>query len=581
MSDSYEELSEKKKVMVKGNEHSCLEKKEKYEKEENYVFIDEKYKEYFDNISDIFEDKIDYILKKHFKKNDPTNKNKLLCLNMCVLWQKKFLYLLSKSLNEYEEYKKLHDLKNDQDMKKINDKKKEKDDEKEKQIINNNDNNSTSTTTIISTNNNNNNKNNNNNNNNNKNNNNNENNNNNNMNADDNNIHMTEKIDEATYISKDDLEKDLKSYIQNVKVVDNKNIEVIYNKNYVKDDNRPSAKLSTDEIYYLLVESKKSENEYKKKIFTFLKYLPLFIQSIESKSLREKNILQQKLLLNGDDNINDMNNANNINHINNDNNINHINNDNNINHINNDNNINHINNDNNINHINNTNNINHINNTNNINHINNTNNINHINNTNNFNMNNMENPCEANNFNQNMSSLDIKNKLDSIVNFNCNLSENLEHVFKNKMGNLQFQNKNKFFNNFQTYSIDNEINNMNEKQNDDHTNQTYIHNINNLDDVSKLFENKKNNKSLILPLSKVNDLSLINNISRKSNNGVKEDTYENETSFYIYKNNMDKMNLYGLDLLINLNNNLIYKINHVYSLIQFYTMLAKDVFNET
>ncbi|EUT91449.1 hypothetical protein PFAG_00783 [Plasmodium falciparum Santa Lucia] len=486
MSDSYEELSEKKKVMGKGNENSCLEKKEKYEKEENYVFIDEKYKEYFDNISDLFEDKIDYILKKHFKKNDPTNKNKLLCLNMCVLWQKKFLYLLSKSLNEYEEYKKLHDLKNDQDMKKIDDKKKEKDDEKEKQIINNNDNNSTSTTTIISTNNNI------------------INNNNNNINGNDNNINMTEKVDEGINISKDDLEKDLKSFIKNVKIVDNKNIEVIYNKNYVKDDNRPSAKLSTDEIYYLLVESKKSENEYKKKIFTFLKYLPLFIQSIESKSLREKNILEQKLLLNGEDNINDMNNMNNVNNMNN-----------------------------------------------------------------------------ANNFNQNMSSLDIKNKLDSIVNFNCNLSENLEHVFKNKMGNLQFKDKNKFFNNFQTDSIDNEINNMNEKQNDDHTNQTYIHNINNLDDVSNLFESKKNNKSLILPLSKVNDLSLINNISRKSNNGVKEETNVNENSFYIYKNNMEKMNLYGLDLLINLNNNLIYKINHVYSLIQFYTMLAKDVFNET
>ncbi|EWC89914.1 hypothetical protein PFNF54_01040 [Plasmodium falciparum NF54] len=303
MSDSYEELSEKKKVMGKGNENSCLEKKEKYEKEENYVFIDEKYKEYFDNISDLFEDKIDYILKKHFKKNDPTNKNKLLCLNMCVLWQKKFLYLLSKSLNEYEEYKKLHDLKNDQDMKKIDDKKKEKDDEKEKQIINNNDNNSTSTTTIISTNNNI------------------INNNNNNINGNDNNINMTEKVDEGINISKDDLEKDLKSFIKNVKVVDNKNIEVIYNKNYVKDDNRPSAKLSTDEIYYLLVESKKSENEYKKKIFTFLKYLPLFIQSIESKSLREKNILEQKLLLNGEDNINDMNNMNNMNNVNNVNNV--------------------------------------------------------------------------------------------------------------------------------------------------------------------------------------------------------------------------------------------------------------------
>ncbi|SOV76526.1 conserved Plasmodium protein, unknown function [Plasmodium reichenowi] len=574
MSDSYEELSEKKKVMGKGSENSCLEKKEKYEKEENYVFIDEKYKEYFDNISDLFEDKIDYILKKHFKKNDPTNKNKLLCLNMCVLWQKKFLYLLSKSLNEYEEYKKLHDLKNDQDMKKIDDKKKEKDDEKEKQIINNNDNNSTSTTTIISTNNN----------------------NNNNMNGNDNNINMKEKVDEGINISKDDLEKDLKSFIKNVKVVDNKNIEVIYNKNYVKDDNRPSAKLSTDEIYYLLVESKKSENEYKKKIFTFLKYLPLFIQSIESKSLREKNILEQKLLLNGEDNINDMNNMNNMNNVNNINNmnnindmnnvnnmnnINQINNSNNINQINNSNNINQINNLNNINQINNSNNINQINNSNNINQINNSNNMNHINNANNFNMNNMENPCEENNYNQNMSSVDIKNKLDSIVNFNCNLSENLEDVFKNKMGNLQFKDKNKFFNNFQTDSIDNEINNMNEKQNDDLTNQTYIHNINNLDNVSNLFESKKNNKSLILPLSKVNDLSLINNISRKSNNGVKEETNVNENSFYIYKNNMEKMNLYGLDLLINLNNNLIYKINHVYSLIQFYTMLAKDVFNET
>ncbi|KYO02902.1 hypothetical protein PGSY75_0420600 [Plasmodium gaboni] len=552
MSNSYEELSEKKKkVMGKGKEYSCFEKKEKYEKEENYVFIDEKYKEYFDNISDIFEEKIDYILKKHFKKNDPTNKNKLLCLNMCVLWQKKFLYLLSKSLNEYEEYKKLHDLKNDQDMKKIDDKKKEKDDEKEKHIINNNDNNSTSTTTIISTNNNNM-----------KSNNINDNINNinvddNNMNADDNNINIKENIHEGTNISKDDLEKDLKSYIKNVKVVDNKNIEVIYNKNYVKDDNRPSAKLSTDEIYYLLVESKKSENEYKKKIFTFLKYLPLFIQSIESKSLREKNILEQKLLLNGDDNIDDMNNVNNVNNMNHMDNMNNINNVNNMNHMDNMNNIINVNN------------------------MNNMNNMNNINNVNHFNVNNMENPCETNSFNQNISAVDIKNKLDSIVNFNCNLSENLEHVFKNKMGNLQFKNKNNFFNNFQTNSMDNEINNMNEKQNDDLTNQTYLNNINNLDDVSKLFENKKNNKSLILPLSKVNDLSLINNISRKSNNGVKEDTYENENSFYIYKNNMEKMNLYGLDLLINLNNNLIYKINHVYSLIQFYTMLAKDVFNET
>ncbi|CRG96913.1 conserved Plasmodium protein, unknown function [Plasmodium gallinaceum] len=421
------------------NKCSCIEEEE--EKEDNYVFIDEKYKEYFDSMSDLFEDKVEYILRKHFKKNDPTNKNKLLCLNVCVLWQKKFLLLLSKTLNEYEEYKKLNNLENEKDEKGI---------EKESNGRNN--------------------------------------------------ALEEEKNDENNKIC---IEKDLKSFIKNVKIVDNKNIEVIYDSNDLNDDNRPSAELSTDEIYYLLVESKKSENEYKKKIFTFLKYLPLFIKSIENKSLIEKKILEEKLLLNNLHNKNNQNELLNVNDLN-------------------------------------------------------------------------------ENDNGNISTIEIKHKLDAIVDFNYNLSENLETLFKNGIGNMQAKNLNIFSND--SIQIMNQEENRNiENFNNNQINNDHYHHLNNINNLylSKKDTNKKNNKSFIMPLSKINDLTLINNISTKSNNCTNEETNENETSFYIYKNNMDKMNLYGLDLLINLNNNLIYKINHIYSLIQFYTMLAKDIFNET
>ncbi|CRG99002.1 conserved Plasmodium protein, unknown function [Plasmodium relictum] len=434
----YESNTKKKEIL---NRCSYIEKEEEEkEKEDNYVFIDEKYKEYFDNMSDLFEDKVEYILRKHFKKNDPANKNKLLCLNVCVLWQKKFLLLLSKTLNEYEEFKKLNSLENEKEKKTIEEENDKRDNVLEKE----------------------------------------------------------EKNDEN---KKNCIERDLKSFIKNVKIVDNTNIEVIYDSNDLNDDNRPSAELSTEEIYYLLVESKKSENEYKKKIFTFLKYLPLFIRSIENKSLLEKKILEEKLLLNNLYNKNNQNEILNANDLN-------------------------------------------------------------------------------ENDNGNISTLEIKNKLDAIVNFNCNLSENLETLFKNGIGDIQTKTINKFSkDNIQIINQEGNrnINNFNMNKIDD---DDYHHNYNNLD-ISKNCINKKNSKSLIMPLSKVNDLSLINNISTKSNNCTKEEINENEASFYIYKNDMDKMNLYGIDLLINLNNNLIYKINHIYSLIQFYTMLAKDVFNET
>ncbi|SBS93671.1 conserved Plasmodium protein, unknown function [Plasmodium ovale curtisi] len=488
MNTYYEETSEHKDSSI---DNKAVTSKEKSYNEDNYVFVNEKYREYFDNISDIFEEKIDYILKKHFKKNEPTDKNKLLCLNVCVSWRKTFLQLLSKTLNEYDEYtnenkEKNRNTKEDElDVKEniieiketLGKIEKNKDDiKKEKNILNENNN--------------------------------------------------------------DD--KDLKSYIKNVKVVDNKNIEVIYDDNDIFNDSRPSAELSTDEIYYLLVESKKSENEFKKKIYTFLKYLPLFIRSIENKNLMEKKILEEKLLLNSTCNDNVLvhgytDNLNMYEH--------------------------------------------------------------------NFNIN------TSNTSNTRLSVHEIKNKLDTIVNFNCNLSENLENVFKRGISLIDSQNGRKFCpSNFESINIsDGEMikhNKFGENTNSGEkigqnggTNGAPVEdvnggrgrggdgdeneNFNNMEDNSKNFFNIKNNKSLILPLSRVNDLSLINNISTKSINEIKDEHKENETSLYIYKSNMNELNVYGLDILINVNNTLKNKINHIYSLIQFYTMLAQDVFNDS
>ncbi|CAD2087309.1 conserved Plasmodium protein, unknown function [Plasmodium vinckei lentum] len=456
--------------------------------EENYVFIDEKYKEYFDNISDMFEEKVDYILKKHFKKNDPTNKNKLLCLNACVLWRKKFLQLLGKSLIEYDEHCKTSEKKKDeasQDIKDIN-----KDDDKkcknetEKETSKESEKGGENETKEVDN---------------------------------------VEKTNIQKQNEKNNSENDLKSFIKNVKIIDNKNIEVIYDLNEANEDTRPCAELSTDEIYYLLVESKKSENEYKKKIFTFLKYLPLFIKSIENKSIMEKNILEEKLLNNS------------------------------------------------------------------------------------YDQNEIPNEGETSNINENISILEIKNKLDAIISFNCNLSDNLETVFNNGIDLINNDKNNNKSENFFQYNYDtlNEINNENDENymNDNKNNDNiYGSNMNdnncsvigqkaktsnnstdlkNFENISNKFFNQKTDKSFVLPLSRVNDLSMINNMNLKSNIGLNDDSNKNDSPFYIYKDDMNKINVYGLDMLINLNNDLIYKINHVYSLIQFYTILAKDIFNDT
>ncbi|GAB65332.1 hypothetical protein PCYB_053500, partial [Plasmodium cynomolgi strain B] len=426
-------------------------------KEDNYVFIDEKYKNYFDKISDIFEDKVEYILKKHFKKNEPTNKNKLLCLNVCVLWQKKFLVLLSRSLNEFEAYRKRHELKDGEERQRGEEPGKAANEPGQDRNEKNGDNQRT---------------------------------------------------------------EQLKSFIKNVKVVNNQSIEVVYDANELGDDGRPCAELTTDEIYYLLVESKKSENDLKKNIFTFLKYLPLFIKCIENKSLIEKSILESKLLLNDTQGRNP----------------------------------------------------------------NNEEEVPHSDEVN-VNMNHTQ---------ESLSPMEIQKKLDEIVHFDCNLSENLETIFKAGVGIIDMTNGKKFrIGGMDPLDggthVDNDadkqtINRMeNQQEHDDDTKDEYFQHhatFNNLADLSKNFFSKKNNTSLILPLSKINDLSLINNISTRSNNDAKEELSESEAAFYIYKNNMEKLNLYGMDLLINLNNKLIYKINHIYSLIQFYSMLAKDVFNE-
>lgn len=414
-----------------------IDKREK-ENEENYVFIDEKYKEFFDTMSDIFEDKIEYILNKHFKKNDPKNKNKLVCLNVCVLWLKKYLLLLSRSLNDYEQYLKENN-----------------------ELI-----------------------------------------------QDDSKINISVNEESASQNTKV-VEKDFKSFIKNVKIVDNQNIEVIYDSNDI-NDNRPSAELSTEELYYLLVESKKSENEYKKKIYTFLSYLPLFIKSIEDKNFLEKKILEEKLLIKEGNQNGNPSDANEMNVANRNMNLD-------------------------------------------------------MNMNANINMN--HNEMES----LNISPMEIQDKLNAIVNFDFNLSENLETLFKNDLSNKSNDYKNSFLsgNNKDAMEETKQTNHMNEFT----TNGLYD-------------TNNKQNKSVVMPLSKINDLSLINNVSNKSLRGI-EDGNENElaqeqeNSFYIYKNHMDTTNLYGLDILTNLNNNLIYKINHIYSLIEFYTMLAKDVFNET
>ncbi|SBT32462.1 hypothetical protein POVWA2_012870 [Plasmodium ovale wallikeri] len=489
MNTYYEETSEHKNSSI---DNKTVESKEKLYNEDNYVFINEKYREYFDNISDIFEEKIDYILKKHFKKNEPTDKNKLLCLNVCITWRKTFLQLLSRILHEYDVYRK----ENCEKKRNI----------KEDELVVNE------------------------------------------------NISEIEDMLGKIGNNKDDIKKDknifnehnndndLKSYIRNVKVVDNKNIEVIYDDNDIFNDSRPSAELSTDEIYYLLVESKKSENEFKKKIYTFLKYLPLFIRSIENKNLMEMKILEEKLLLNSTCNDNVL-----------------------------------------------------------------------VHGYNTDNLNSHENNFNVNTSNTRLSVHEIKNKLDTIVNFNCNLSENLENVFKRGINFVDSQNGRKFCpSNFESLHIsDGEMRKHNKFREDTNSGQksgqhegTHAapvedvnacggagtgavasgggnENFNNMEDNSKNFFNLKNNKSLILPLSRVNDLSLINNISTKSINEVKEENKENETSFYIYKSNMNELNVYGLDILINVNNTLKNKINHIYSLIQFYTMLAQDVFNES
>lgn len=448
-------------------------------KEDNYVFIDEKYKPYFDSISDLFEDKVEYILRKHFKKNEPTNKNKLLCLNVCVLWQKRFLVLLSRSLNEFEAYRKRHESKDDEKGRNVtegNGKKQESGEESGKG-------------------------------------------------------ENKPGEDKNQTDGKKQYTQELKSFIKNVKIVDHQSIEVVYDTNELSDDSRPCAELTTDEIYYLLVESKKSENDLKKNIFTFLKYLPLFIKCIENKSLIEKSILESKLLLNDvpGSNPNEEEVLPHSDEV-------------------------------------------------------------HVN----------VNPSQ-----ENLSPMEIQNKLDEIVHFECNLSENLESIFKAGVGVLDMTKGRKFC----TGGVDTDmhretdmngdlldgtcggndaarktVNKMqNQQDQGDQTRDEYFQHhttFNNLADVSKNFFSKKNNSSLILPLSKINDLSLINNISTRSNNDTKEELSESEAAFYIYKNNMEKLNLYGMDLLINLNNKLTYKINHIYSLIQFYSMLAKDVFNE-
>ncbi|ANQ06909.1 Uncharacterized protein PCOAH_00012440 [Plasmodium coatneyi] len=441
-------------------------------KEDNYVFIDEKYKSYFDNISDLFEDKVEYILKKHFKKNEPTNKNKLLCLNVCVLWQKRFLVLLSRCLNEFEAYRKRNELKDDEkglNVAEAGGKKQPTCEESGKGT-----NESGEETNQTDTNN--------------------------------------------------QSAEELKSFIKNVKIVDQESIEVVYDANELSDDGRPCAQLTTDEIYYLLVESKKSENDLKKNIFTFLKYLPLFIKCIENKSLIEKSILEAKLLLN-DPNGGNLNEEE----------------------------------------------------------------VPHSDEVN----------VNVNHKQENLSPMDIQNKLDEIVHFDCNLSENLETIFKAGVGIIDMTGGKKFCTGGMdtlggthggndstkqtTNRMENEQSQEQQQEQDAETADEYLQQqatFNNLADVSKNFFNKKNNNSLILPLSKINDLSLINNISTRSNNDAKEEHSESEAAFYIYKNSMDKLNLYGVDLLINLNNKLIYKVNHIYSLIQFYSMLAKDVFNE-
>ncbi|CAA9987020.1 conserved Plasmodium protein, unknown function [Plasmodium knowlesi strain H] len=441
-------------------------------KEDNYVFIDEKYKTYFDNISDIFEDKVEYILKKHFKKNEPTNKNKLLCLNVCVLWQKRFLVLLSKCLNEFEAYRKRHELKDDEKGENAAEeggKKQESSEEPDKGSNEHGED----------------------------------------KNQPDGNNQWTEE---------------LKSFIKNVKIVDKESIEVVYDVNEVSDDCRPCAQLTSDQIYYLLVESKKRENDLKKNIFTFLKYLPLFIKCIENKSLIEKSILESKLLLNdghgSNPNEEEVPRSGEV----------------------------------------------------------------HVN---------VMNPSQ-----ENISPMEIQNKLDEIVHFDCNLSENLETIFKTGIGMVDMTNGKKFCtrgmdtlagsaqdgNDAAKQTMNGMENHQEEQpqQGAESRDDYFQHNatFNNLADLSKNFFNKKNNNSLILPLSKINDLSLINNISTRSNKDGKEEQSESEGAFYIYKNSMDKLNLYGVDLLINLNNKLIYKVNHIYSLIQFYSMLAKDVFNE-
>lgn len=246
-----------------------------------------------------------------------------------------------------------------------------------------------------------------------------------------------------------------------------------------------------------------SENEYKKKIFTFLKYLPLFIKSIENKSIMEKNILEEKLLNNF------------------------------------------------------------------------------------YEQNEIQNEGEASNVNENIPILEIKNKLDAIISFNCNLSENLETVFNNGIDLINNDKNNSNSANFFQYKFDtlneNEDNYMNNHKNDNvyGSNNNDNADLNNFENMANKCFNQKTNQSFILPLSRVNDLSLINNINLKSNIGLNDDNNKNDSHFYIYKNDMNKINIYGLDMLINLNNDLIYKINHVYSLIQFYTILAKDIFNDT
>ncbi|CAI7718985.1 conserved Plasmodium protein, unknown function [Plasmodium vivax] len=457
-------------------------------KGDNYVFIDEKYKKYFDSISDIFEDKVECILKKHFKKNEPTNKNKLLCLNVCVLWQRRFLVLLSRSLNEFEAYRRRDDERGggrqtgcEEPGRGASPPGVEENERGGEENERSGEENKTS--------------------------------------ADQNerggNANETGGNNQHT--------EELKSFIKNVKVVDDQSIEVVYDANELSDDGRPSAQLTTDEIYYLLVESKKSENDLKKNIFTFLKYLPLFIKCIENKSLIEKAILESKLLLRDaqGSNPNEEEEEEETSHSGQA----------------------------------------------------------HVN---------------ALPTGENLSPIEIKNKLDEVVHFDCNLSENLEAIFKAQVGILEMTDGKKFFTggmdslegdtHGENITVKQTANRMeNQQEQDEETREEYFPhhgNFNNLADVSKHFLSKKSSGSLVLPLSKINDLSLINNISTRSNQDVREDPSEGEAAFYVYKTNMDRLNLYGVDLLINLNNKLTHKISHIYSLIQFYTMLARDVFHE-